>query len=91
MGGYDFKAGNKLKIMPSALIKTDLKKAQTDVALNFTIIDKVLTGASVRGYSGKTIDALQFFLVLDLRVFKLFTRMMPACLTSPDLTPVLTR
>lgn len=70
MGGYDFKAGNKLKIMPSALIKTDLKKAQTDVALNFTIIDKVLTGASVRGYSGKTIDALAIFLGVRFKGFQ---------------------
>ncbi len=70
MGGYDFKAGSKLKIMPNALIKTDLKQVQTDIALNFTIIEKVLTGASLRGFSGKTIDALAIFLGVRIKGFQ---------------------
>lgn len=61
-GGYNFKLGNKLVITPSALIKSDLVRVQTDVAVNFTIINNILTGISFRGYSGKSVDALALFL-----------------------------
>lgn len=61
-GGYDFKLSNKLRLMPSVLIKSDLKKVQVDIAATFTIIDNVLTGISFRGYTKKTVDALALFL-----------------------------
>lgn len=61
-GGYNFKAGSKLDISPSALVKTDLKKVQADVNLSFTVINTVITGISFRGYSKKTIDALALML-----------------------------
>ncbi|MFN8321626.1 MAG: PorP/SprF family type IX secretion system membrane protein [Chitinophagales bacterium] len=61
-GGYEFKLSSKLHLMPSALIKSDLKKVQVDVAATFTIIDNVLTGISFRGYTRKTVDALALFL-----------------------------
>lgn len=70
MGGYDFKVGSKLKIMPNALLKTDLRKVQTDVALNFTVIDKVLTGVSFRGYDAKSVDALVVFLGVRIKGFQ---------------------
>ena len=60
-GGYSFKAGSKLEITPSIFIKTDLKKVQGDLAATFTIIDKIITGISFRGYSRKTVDAVALF------------------------------
>lgn len=70
MGGYNFKAGGKLKIMPSALIKTDFKQVQTDIALNFTAMGKMLSGLAFRGFSGKSIDALALFLGIRVKGFQ---------------------
>lgn len=64
-GGYDFEVSKKLRIMPSALIKTDLKKVQADISATFTIIDNILAGISFRGYTKNMIDALA--LVLGFR------------------------
>ena len=58
MGGYDFNLGKKLRLMPSAIIKTDFKQIQVDLGGNFTIIDNILAGISFRGYNKNTIDAL---------------------------------
>lgn len=70
-GGYDFKVGKKLKIMPSAIIKTDLKKVQADAGVTFTIIDNILTGISFRGYTKKAIDALALVLGVRYKGFQL--------------------
>lgn len=61
-GGYEFNVSRKLQIMPSALIKSDLKKVQLDVGATFTIIDNILTGIAFRGYTKNTIDALNVIL-----------------------------
>ncbi|MCW5906645.1 MAG: type IX secretion system membrane protein PorP/SprF [Chitinophagales bacterium] len=61
-GGYNFKLSNKLELMPSALVKTDLVKVQAELAATFTIIDNILTGISFRGYTKKTVDALALVL-----------------------------
>ncbi len=70
-GGYNFRVNNKLQIMPSVLVKTDLVKAQGDVSLNLTIIDNILTGISFRGYTKKAIDALAFVLGFRYKGFQL--------------------
>lgn len=70
-GGYDFKVLNKLNIMPSVILKTDLKKAQMDVSATFTIINNIITGISFRGYSKKTFDAMGLFLGLKYKGFQL--------------------
>lgn len=57
-GGYDFAISSKFSLMPSALVKTDLKKVQVDVNLTATIINNIITGISFRGYTKNTIDAL---------------------------------
>jgi type IX secretion system PorP/SprF family membrane protein len=61
-GGYEFKISNKFSIMPSALIKTDLKKVQLDLSLTTTIINNIIAGISFRGYTKNTIDALALVL-----------------------------
>lgn len=70
-GGYDFKAGRKLSIMPSALVKSDFKKVQAELAVNLTIIDNILTGISFRGYDKRAIDAFCAFAGFRLKGFQL--------------------
>jgi len=70
-GGYNFRVGNKLEIMPSALIKTDLVKVQAEVNATFTIIDNIITGISFRGYTKRTIDALGLVLGFKYKGFQL--------------------
>lgn len=70
-GGYNFRVGNKLEIMPSALIKTDLVKVQAEVNATFTVIDNIITGISFRGYTKRTIDALGLVLGFKYKGFQL--------------------
>lgn len=70
-GGYNFTVNNKLQIMPSVLVKTDLVKAQADVSLTFTIIDNILTGISFRGYTKRAVDALALVLGFRYKGFQL--------------------
>lgn len=70
MGGYDFAVSKKLRIMPSAFIKTDLKKVQVDISATFTIIDNILTGISFRGYTKNMIDALAMILGFRYKGFQ---------------------
>ncbi len=60
MGGYDITISKKLSLMPSAIIKTDLKQVQVDLGGTFTIINNILAGITFRGYDKNTIDALSF-------------------------------
>ena len=70
-GGYDFSIGKKLRLMPSAFIKTDLKKVQVDVAATFTIINNIIAGVSFRGYTKKAVDALGLVLGVRYKGFQL--------------------
>jgi type IX secretion system PorP/SprF family membrane protein len=70
-GGYDFKLGRKLSLMPSAFVKTDFKKVQAELAVNLTIIDNILTGISFRGYDKRSVDALCLFGGFRLKGFQL--------------------
>lgn len=70
-GGYDFSIGKKLRLMPSALVKSDLKKVQVDVAATFTIINNILAGVSFRGYTKKAVDALGLVLGFRYKGFQL--------------------
>jgi type IX secretion system PorP/SprF family membrane protein len=69
-GGYDFVTSKKLHILPSAFIKTDLKKAQADISVTFTIIENIITGLSLRGYTKNMIDALSLFLGVRYKNFQ---------------------
>ena len=70
MGGYDFEISKKLRIMPSAFVKTDFKKVQVDIGGTFTIIDNILTGISFRGYTKNMIDALALILGFRYKGFQ---------------------
>lgn len=69
-GGYDFKVSNRLSITPSLILKTDLKKVQMDVSATFTVINNIITGISFRGYSKKTVDALELFFGVKYKGFQ---------------------
>lgn len=71
MGGYDFRLSKGVHCMPSALIKTDLRKVQLDLSANFTIIDNILTGISFRGYNKNSIDALALMAGFRIKGFQL--------------------
>ncbi len=70
MGGYDFTLSKKLKLMPSAIIKTDFKQVQVDLGGTFTIIDNILAGITFRGYNKNTIDALSLIFGFKYRGFQ---------------------
>ena len=70
-GGYDFRLSSKLSIMPSTIIKTDLKQVQVDVGGTLTIIDNILTGITFRGYNKSTIDALSLVFGFKYKGFQL--------------------
>lgn len=57
-GGYDFNLSQKLRLMPTGLVKSDFKKVQIDIGGTFIIINNIITGISFRGYSKNMIDAL---------------------------------
>ncbi|MES2619303.1 MAG: type IX secretion system membrane protein PorP/SprF [Bacteroidota bacterium] len=69
-GGYDFIVSRKFRIMPSAFIKTDIKKIQFDISGTLTIIDNILTGISFRGYTKNMIDALALILGVRYKGFQ---------------------
>ena len=70
MGGYDISLGKKLRLMPSAFVKTDFKQVQVDLSGTFTIIDNILAGISFRGYNKNTIDALSLIFGFRYRGFQ---------------------
>jgi type IX secretion system PorP/SprF family membrane protein len=70
-GGYDFAVSKKFSIMPSAIIKSDLKQVQVDIGATCTIIDNILAGISFRGYNKNTIDALSLIFGFRYRGFQL--------------------
>jgi type IX secretion system PorP/SprF family membrane protein len=57
MGGYDFSVGKHFTIMPSVMIKTDLKQVQTDLSFTMSIYRNILTGVALRGYGARSLDA----------------------------------
>jgi type IX secretion system PorP/SprF family membrane protein len=71
LGGSDFKISRRFLITPSALIKTDLKKVQVDISSTFCIIDNILTGMSLRGYTKNMIDALAVLAGFKFKGFRL--------------------
>lgn len=70
-GGYDFAVGKKISIMPSVLLKTDFRQLQADFGVSFTIINNILTGISFRGYSPKSVDALNIMAGVSIKGVKL--------------------
>ena len=70
MGGYDITLTKKLKLMPSAIVKTDFKQVQVDLGGTFTIIDNILAGITFRGYNKNTIDALSLIFGFRYRGFQ---------------------
>ena len=71
MGGYDFHAGKHFTIMPSVLIKSDLKQVQTDLSLTMKIYNNILTGIALRGYDARSLDAVIFYAGVQIKAFRL--------------------
>jgi len=71
MGGYDFQAGKHFSIMPSVLIKTDLKEVQTDLSLTMKIYNNILTGIALRGYDASSLDAVILYAGVQIKAFRL--------------------
>jgi type IX secretion system PorP/SprF family membrane protein len=71
MGGYDFQAGKHFSIMPSVLVKTDLKEVQTDLSLTMKIYNNILTGISLRGYDARSLDAVILYAGVQIKAFRI--------------------
>ena len=71
MGGYDFQAGKHFSIMPSVLVKTDLKEVQTDLSLTMKIYNNILTGIALRGYDARSLDAVILYAGVQIKAFRL--------------------
>jgi type IX secretion system PorP/SprF family membrane protein len=71
MGGYDFQAGKNFSIMPSLLLKTDLKQVQTDLSLTMKIHYNILTGIALRGYDATSLDAVILYAGVQIKAFRL--------------------
>ena len=71
MGGYDFHAGRHFTIMPSVLVKTDLKEVQTDLSLTMKIYNNILTGIALRGYDARSLDAVVIYAGVQIKAFRL--------------------
>ena len=56
-GGYEFQISKHWAVMPSALIKTDLREAQIDISATMRVYDNIMTGIALRGYSARSLDA----------------------------------
>jgi type IX secretion system PorP/SprF family membrane protein len=71
MGGYDFHAGRHFTIMPSVLLKTDLKEIQTDLSVTMKIYNNILTGIALRGYDARSLDAVILYAGVQIKAFRL--------------------
>jgi type IX secretion system PorP/SprF family membrane protein len=71
MGGYDIAAGRHFSIMPSALIKTDLRETQAELSFTMKIYDNIMTGVALRGYSLRTLDAAIIYAGFRYKGFRL--------------------
>lgn len=69
-GGYNFKLGSKTELQPSAILKTNFRHLQTDIAVVFMFVNTVYTGISFRGYNAKSIDALPLFIGVNIKGVK---------------------
>jgi len=63
---YRFNISDGLSFQPSLLCKTDFTETQADFSLLSTLNDNIFGGASFRGYSGRTIDALIIFAGMNI-------------------------
>jgi type IX secretion system PorP/SprF family membrane protein len=59
--GYRMPIGRKWDFTPSALLKTDLTQLQLDLSAMLQYRENIFAGASFRGYSSNSIDALALF------------------------------
>ena len=71
MGGYDFQVAKTFAIMPSILLKTDLKEVQTDLSLTMKIHYNILTGIALRGYDARSLDAVILYAGVQIKAFRL--------------------
>lgn len=56
--GVNFELGSNLTVHPALLVRTDMVQTQTDIAAVFRIQENIFVGASFRGYSAETGDAV---------------------------------
>jgi hypothetical protein len=71
MGGYDFVIGRNFAVMPSTLIKTDLRKVQVELSATMKIYHNILAGVALRGYEIKSLDAAILYGGVQWRGFRL--------------------
>lgn len=55
---YEIELGSRFQMKPSLFLKTDFIEFQTDISSIFTYNDNIFAGASLRGYSKNTFDAV---------------------------------
>lgn len=55
--GYRWEVSRSLALLPSLLVKSDVKQTQTDISMLAQLNDNIFVGLSVRGYSPVTLDA----------------------------------
>ena len=63
---YDLALTNTIRLSPSLLVKSDLNNLQTDISLLATYDDLLKFGASFRGFSPNTFDALAFIVGVEI-------------------------
>lgn len=71
MGGYEFKAGSKARLTPNLLLRSDFKLLQAELGLSVTAINNILCGISFRGYSSRSIDAMNLMAGFVYKGFRL--------------------
>jgi type IX secretion system PorP/SprF family membrane protein len=68
---YNFEIGSKFEIQPSLFVKSDVTETQTDISTVVRYNDNIMFGASFRGYSSNTADAV--VLLIGARVARNIT------------------
>ena len=56
--GYKLDIGNNLAMLPSVLVKSDVQQTQIDFSVLVRFKENIFVGASFRGYSSESIDAV---------------------------------
>ncbi len=59
---YKYSLNENIELSPSVLLKADAAVLQTDIGLMAAINENLLAGLNIRGYSGKSLDALSIIL-----------------------------
>jgi type IX secretion system PorP/SprF family membrane protein len=70
---YTYLWSDNIKFSPSVLVKADAAVVQADIGFMTAINDNLLAGLNIRGYSGKSLDALSIILGTNMgKKYKVF-------------------